>query len=278
MERLEALRLVAAQALHGELVFPTGLDVSLTLLRALDDPDCHVDHAVRLVKGDPLLAARVVAVANASIYCRPGQQTADLRQAVARIGLRATRTLAVAIATRRLAGTPQSPRLREAANRLWAHTSEVAALAQVIARRVSHVDPETAFFAGVVHEIGGFYLISRAADMPTLLDGDPGDWTEDNEAIVGRAILARLDIPPTVCAAIEAMWEGLRSLPPASLGDTLLLADELALTPSPLYTADATRTADSAPQIDAVVNERTLSEILAESASEVAELAAALRQ
>jgi HD-like signal output (HDOD) protein len=278
MERLEALRLVAAQALHGELVFPTGLDVSLTLLRALDDPDCHVDHAVRLVKGDPLLAARVVAVANASIYCRPGQQTADLRQAVARIGLRTTRTLAVAIATRRLAGTPQSPRLREAANRLWAHTSEVAALAQVIARRVSHVDPETAFFAGVVHEIGGFYLISRAADMPTLLDGDPGDWTEDNEAIVGRAILARLDIPPTVCAAIEAMWEGLRSLPPASLGDTLLLADELALTPSPLYTADATRTADSAPQIDAVVNERTLSEILAESASEVAELAAALRQ
>lgn len=278
MERLEALRLVAAQALHGELVFPTGLDVSLTLLRALDDPDCHVDHAVRLVKGDPLLAARVVAVANASIYCRPGQQTADLRQAVARIGLRTTRTLAVAIATRRLAGTPQSPRLREAANRLWAHTSEVAALAQVIARRVSHVDPETAFFAGVVHEIGGFYLISRAADMPTLLDGDPGDWTEDNEAIVGRAILARLDIPPTVCAAIEAMWEGLRSLPPASLGDTLLLADELALTPSPLYTADATRTADSAPQIDAVVNERTLSEILAESAGEVAELAAALRQ
>lgn len=278
MERLEALRLVAAQALHGELVFPTGLDVSLTLLRALDDPDCHVDHAVRLVKGDPLLAARVVAVANASIYCRPGQQTADLRQAVARIGLRTTRTLAVAIATRRLAGTPQSPRLREAANRLWVHTSEVAALAQVIARRVSHVDPETAFFAGVVHEIGGFYLISRAADMPTLLDGDPGDWTEDNEAIVGRAILARLDIPPTVCAAIEAMWEGLRSLPPASLGDTLLLADELALTPSPLYTADATRTADSAPQIDAVVNERTLSEILAESASEVAELAAALRQ
>lgn len=278
MERLEALRLVAAQALHGELVFPTGLDVSLTLLRALDDPDCHVDHAVRLVKGDPLLAARVVAVANASIYCRPGQQTADLRQAVARIGLRTTRTLAVAIATRRLAGTPQSPRLREAANRLWAHTSEVAALAQVIARRVSHVDPETAFFAGVVHEIGGFYLISRAADMPTLLDGDPGDWTEDNEAIVGRAILARLDIPPTVCAAIEAMWEGLRSLPPASLGDTLLLADELALTPSPLYTTDATRTADSAPQIDAVVNERTLSEILAESASEVAELAAALRQ
>ncbi|RKT58613.1 HD-like signal output (HDOD) protein [Azonexus fungiphilus] len=278
MERLEALRLVAAQALHGELVFPTGLDVSLTLLRALDDPDCHVDHAVRLVKGDPLLAARVVAVANASIYCRPGQQTADLRQAVARIGLRTTRTLAVAIATRRLAGTPQSPRLREAANRLWAHTSEVAALAQVIARRVSHVDPETAFFAGVVHEIGGFYLISRAADMPTLLDGDPGDWTEDNEAIVGRAILARLDIPPTVCAAIEAMWEGLRSLPPASLGDTLLLADELALTPSPLYTTDATRTADSAPQIDAVVNERTLSEILAESAGEVAELAAALRQ
>lgn len=278
MERLEALRLVAKQALHGELVFPTGLDVSLTLLRALDDPDCHVDHAVRLVKGDPLLAARVVAVANASIYCRPGQQTADLRQAVARIGLRTTRTLAVAIATRRLAGTPQSPRLREAANRLWAHTSEVAALAQVIARRVSHVDPETAFFAGVVHEIGGFYLISRAADMPTLLDGDPGDWTEDNEAIVGRAILARLDIPPTVCAAIEAMWEGLRSLPPASLGDTLLLADELALTPSPLYTTDATRTADSAPQIDAVVNERTLSEILAESASEVAELAAALRQ
>lgn len=277
MERIEALQLIAEQARRGELSFPTGVDLSLKILRELDHPDCHIERAVQWIKGEPLLAARIVAVANSAVYNRSGQKITDLQNAVSRIGLRTVRTLTSAIAARQMAGLPSDPHLRDAIRQLWEHTAHVAALAHVIARRITHQDPETALFAGIVHEIGGFYLISRAGNFPGLLDGEPADWAENAEPDIGRAILARLAVPEVVIQAIEAMWEGFLALPPASLGDTLLLANELAPVESPLYDSGAIRNLGEAPVIDSVIDDRTLSEILAESAEEVESLTSALR-
>jgi HD-like signal output (HDOD) protein len=60
MDRLDALKSIAAQAGRGELTFPTHVDATLKLQRALSDPDCHVEEAARLVMTEPLLAARTV--------------------------------------------------------------------------------------------------------------------------------------------------------------------------------------------------------------------------
>ena len=277
MNRIEALKTITAEAASGELVFPTSIDVALKIQRALDDPECHMETAARLVVGEPLLAARVVAIANSVAYNRSGQNISDVRIAVSRIGLRTLRTLATALATRQMAGAPKDPEIRAVAARLWEHTAHVAALAHVIARRVTHLDPETAMFAGIVHEVGGFYLISRAAEFPGLLVGEPGEWAENAEAEIGRAILTRLAVTDTVMQAIEAQWEGFLALPPVTLGDTLLLANDLAPVASPLYDSGTIRNGSSAAVIDSVVDEETLSSILAESAAEVESLTAALR-
>jgi hypothetical protein len=58
MDRLDAFKSIAAQAGRGELTFPTHVDATLKLQRALSDPDCHVEEAARLVQAEPLLAAR----------------------------------------------------------------------------------------------------------------------------------------------------------------------------------------------------------------------------
>ncbi|WP_306603158.1 HDOD domain-containing protein [Azonexus sp.] len=276
MERIEALTLIAEQASNGELAFPTGLDNSLKILRQLDDPDCHIERAVQLIKSEPLIAARVVSVANSAAYNRSGREITELHSAISRIGLRTTRTLTMAITTRQMAGSPKSAELREATAKLWDHTAHVAALCHVIARRITHLDPETAFFAGIVHEIGGFYLISRAADFPGLLKGDPADWAEQAEPTIGRAILKRLDIPESTTRAIESMWEGLLALPPVSLGDTLLLANELSTAKSPLYEADSLTTGSATGLIDSLVDDAMLSSILEDASAEVESLAAAL--
>jgi HD-like signal output (HDOD) protein len=277
MERIDALRQIAAQAQEGELIFPTGLDLAMKLVRQLDDPECHVDQAAKLIKNDPLISARALAVANSAIYNRSGQPISDVRHAVARIGLRMTRSLAVAIATRQMAGEPKTPQLRQAAAQLWSHTAHVAALAQVIARRITHLDPETAFFAGIVHEIGGFYLISRAAEFPSLIDGEPADWAEHAEPLIGRSILNKLAVPANVIEALERTWEGLLSLPPVSLSDTLLLANELAPVTSPLHDRKEGALLHQTHIIDAAVDDAFISSILAESASEVESLSKALQ-
>jgi hypothetical protein len=172
------------------------------------------------------------------------------------------------------------PAHRAMAKRLWEHTAYVAALARVIAKRVTHLDPDVAFFAGVVHEVGGFYLISRADDFPGLLEGEHGSlasWCIEWEPEVGRGVLGLLGVPPDVVQAIEGLWEGYLSMPPETLADTLLLADQLADVESPLGELAGYGREGTGVSIDVSLDDETLSSILQESADEVASLTAALR-
>jgi HD-like signal output (HDOD) protein len=276
MDRLDIFKVLIAEAQRGEMVFPANVNASLRLQEALADPDCHVDLAARLVAADPLLAARTVAIANSVAYNRSGTEISSVRSAVQRLGVRTLQTLVAALLVRQIGSRIDDPSLRARANQLWEHTAHTAALAQVIARRVTHVDPDTAMFAGVMHEVGGFYLLSRAEEFPGVADGEPEEWVEHGEVELSRLVLQRLMVPESVCRALEAMWTGLRALPPETLGDTLLLADDLAAVASPLHTRSGATSPLAARTIDFVVGDGTLHEILAESASDVRSLYAVL--
>ncbi len=276
MDRLSALKSIAAEAGRGELSFPTSVNATLTLQRALGEPDFHIDEAARLVQAEPLLAARTVAIANSVAYNRSGNDVTNVRAAVQRVGFRTLGALAASVIVRQLASEIQDPALRAKADQLWAHSAHVAALAQVIARRVSFVDPETAMFAGIVHEVGGFYLLSRAEAYPGLLDGGADEWIEHGEVAIGRGVLLKLGVPVAVMGAIEALWNGMRALPPETLGDTLLLANDLAPVASPLLERPGATTPESAATIDFTIGAGTLAQVLEESAEEVKSLTAAL--
>lgn len=276
MSKKELYQAIAADLSSGEIVFPTSVQVALKLRQALEDPDCHVELAAKLISAEPVLAARVVAVANSVAYNRSGREITDVRTAVSRVGFSTLRSLAMGLATRQLAAG-SGGESRALANRLWEHTAHVASLARALARHVTHVDPETAMFAGIVHEIGGFYLLSRAESMPELLEGAFADWVEAGEIEVGRAVLKKLAVPNMVAEAIEGFWEGYLAMPPTSLSDTLLLAEELAPVASPLRQPDPASPADAvAAQIDMLIGEEELSEILRECSEEIQTLNAAL--
>ncbi len=271
---------IAQAAASDDLIFPTTTQMALKVQRVLDDPNCSIDQLGKLVRADPLLATRVVAVANSVIYNRSGRAIDDPGSAVARIGFNTLRVLAAAVVVRQMEGMARTPAHRELAVRLWEHTAHVAALSQVIARRVTHVNPDTAFFAGIIHEVGGFYLISRAADFPGLLEAEHGSllaWDEGGAAEVGRAVLTRLGAPAAVLEAIEGMWQGYLAMPPQSLADTLLLADQLAPVESPLSQLAGSGREGIEANIDVVLDDQTLSSILEESAAEVESLINALR-
>lgn len=276
MDRLDALNSIAAQAIRGELSFPTNVDATLRLQKALNDPECHADAAARLVLAEPLLAARTVAIANSVTYNRSGNDVTSVRAAVQRVGFRTLGALAASVIVRQLSSEITEPDLRARADALWRHSAHVAALAQVIARRVSFVDPETAMFAGIVHEVGGFYMLSQAHKYPGLLDGDADEWLEHGEVAVGRGVLLRLGVPAPVMGAIEAMWNGMRALPPETLGDTLLLANDLSPVASPLLERPGATTVAAAASIDFAVGDGTLAMIMEESAHEVQSLTSAL--
>lgn len=289
MDRPAALKFLAAEAGLGDLTFPTSAEVVLRVRQELEDPDCRIETAVRLIQADPLLSARVVAVANSVAFNRSGRVITDVRAAVTLMGYRTVRALATAMVARRMAGTADGSASQNIATQLWEHSAHVAALAQLIARHITRQDPEAAMFAGMIHEIGGFYLLSRSSDFPFLLDGDPADWMGEDtfgdegatevspENAIGHAVLKALSVPQPVVAAIEVLWSGYLAFPPASLGDTLLLANELAPVKSPLFQIPGNKSEEVSTIVDLIVEQGTLSEILEKSAGEVKSLTDALR-
>ena len=278
MDKREAFKTIASQVEQGELAFPTGAQVALKVRQALDDPECHIETAAKLIQAEPLLAARVIAIANSLVYNRSGREVTDVRVAVTRLGFTTVRSLAMALVTRQMAGKLADQKQQELVNQLWEHTAHVASLAHVIARHVTHQNPETAMFAGIIHEIGGFYMLSRVGDFPGLLNGDFTDWIENGEVEVGRAVLKKLAVPELVATAIEGYWDGFLAMPPVTLADTLLLAEELTPVSSPLHHLDGLPAGvDKTASIEMVIGEETLSRILSEAAEEVSSLTQALQ-
>lgn len=278
MNKHEIFRKIADQIKAGSLNFPTGVQVALKIQRALEDPGCHINTAVNLIKAEPLLAARVISIANSVAYNRSGREITDLSFAVSMLGLSAIRSLAMTVVTRQMAGQSESQDHENFVNKLWAHSAEVASLSHVIARRVTHLNPETAFFAGIIHDIGGFYMISRAKEFPGLLDGDFAEWLEGGEVIVGREVLKKLQIPDSIFQIMESFWDGYLSMPPVTFADTLLLAKELTPTRSPLQLlANVEPGREVSASIEMLIGEETLAAILKESAEEISSLNSALQ-
>lgn len=277
MNRLETFGLIAAQAERGEIIFPTSVNAALRLQLALDNPDCHVEDAIKLVLGEPQLAARTVALANSAAFNRNGEATVtNVRAAVMRIGYRSLQMLVASLVVRQFGSRIVDPQLRAKAEQLWQHTAHVAALAKVFARRVTFINPDTALFAAIVHEVGGFYLLSRADEFPGLLDADPENWVQLCEEVVSREVMRKLAIPDTVMDAIQNLRSGLMGMPPSTLLDTLLLANQFAPVHSPLAPEAPAQPAHEDTALDFAIDRAELDRILQESADEFQLLSAAL--
>jgi hypothetical protein len=273
MEKLKDFSQIVTQAARGELVFPTSVNAALRLQLALADPDCDTDDVIRKVLGEPLLAARTVALANAAVFNRCGTPVTSVRAAVARVGYRNLYTMAAAMVVRQFGNRIRDAALRAKAEQLWRHTAHVAALAHVIARKLTSTDADTALFAGIVHEAGGFYLLSRADEMPGLLD-EPAEWMGAAQEIISREVMKKMAIPEPVSLAIVSLRGATLTPPPLGLRDTLLIAKRLAPVASPL--SPLAPPGDNPSLAGFIDDNAALEQILFESADEAASMSAAL--
>lgn len=263
MDKHQALELILRQLGQGELIFPTNMAASVRLLKALDDPDCHLATAAEMVVAEPLVAARLVAIANSVAYTRFGGRVNNVPAAVSMLGFKPLRSLVAAIVVRQFTQEIGSSAAKEYAERLWAHSARVAALAKVMARELGMADPETALFAGVVHELDGFYLLYRAKDYPVLLECVRA-WDVSERAALLHAVLQALKLPRLVATAVEGVLAEKPMLFPFSCGDVLRLADSLAETSSPF--SDAASASDVSGYF---IEGKSLRAVLNESREEV---------
>ena len=255
---------------QGELRFPTSMEVTMRVLEALDDPDMDLGRMSSMVSAEPLLAARTVALANSAWYNPGGRLVTDVPKALVRIGFGKLRALAMAVAAEQLIHrdvlSPFQPLIR----RLWAHCVDVAATAFVLARRCTKLDRDAAFFAGMVHDIGQFFLLARVWEYPEMLsDESPlSDLVRVWHASIGRAVLSAMSMPQELVDAVDdpELYGG--EWPPQSIPDLVFIANLVAETRNPFSPEDENVRQGLARAATLGLDEERLAAVLVESAEE----------
>lgn len=225
---------------EGRLNFPTAFDVSLRIKHLADDPHASLEQIAQVVVTEPVLSAKVVRMANSVALNPYGATITSVTDAVKRLGLATLRCLAFSVSAEQLAKDQRSRAMRLIASGLWIHSVEVACWAYALARKLRVVPPDTALFAGMVANIGEFFLLARAADFPDLEADMPrfaefvATWNEP----VCRALLEALDMPESILKAFnyENPYGG--SWPPKDLSDLLFAAGLATEAPNPFFALD----------------------------------------
>jgi HD-like signal output (HDOD) protein len=199
------VRELSASVAKGPVELPGFPEVALRLQELLADDSVNSDAVVRLVGAEPMLAARVVSIANSAALNPAGAQVADLRTAVARLGFDVLRAAAVSFAVAQLARRQEFRHVESQMNLLWLDSVAMASTCSVIARYCGRVSTDKALFAGLVAGVGRIYILTRASQHPELLR-DPGTYQAIQEqwhVSIARVLLESWHVAEEVVEAVQ---------------------------------------------------------------------------
>ena len=182
---------LAAELDENTLDLPAFPDVAIRVKQALANPEISAEQIARIVGSDPVFSARLLKVANSAMLNSVGAQITDLRQATMRLGFNMAYNIAVTIAVEQVMKTSKVDKLHPYLKELWQHSVTVAAYAYVIAHKQTMINPDEAMLAGLLHDIGKYYILTKTEDFPQLFD-DPETLDailQDWHAAVGHSIL-----------------------------------------------------------------------------------------
>jgi HD-like signal output (HDOD) protein len=218
---------LAQELSQGTVELPSVPDIVVRLQKTLSDDNVTNDVVVRVIGSEPVLAGKLLTMANSAALNASGRKIADLPTAVARVGFNIVRSAALSFAMEQLRKSGEYRHLEPQLDALWKSSVQIAALCHVIARRFSSLNGDTALLAGLMHNVGRIYILTRASKYPTLT-ADPltfNSIVRDWHANVAKALLENWKVADEIVDAV-AGYEDLdrEARGPVTLTDVLSLA------------------------------------------------------
>lgn len=219
-----------ARDLSGDVNFPTCMDAAILVRNTLKDPQASLERVVQVVGVEPLISSKLLRLANSVSYNPGGKRVSDLSAAINRLGFEAVRTTSLAVAMDQMLKSRNLAAFDDIARQAWEHSLQVAAIARVLARRIGRVKPDEAMLAGLVHDIGIFYLLFRAAEYPEYRDNRAAmlDLIRGWHESIGESLLHILGLPEHITEAVRDHDQPQNIETPSSLRDLLYFANLLA--------------------------------------------------
>lgn len=182
------------------------------ILATIDDPDANLNVLAKQIEHDPIIAARVLSLANSvSTRTRQKQDVHDIYAAISMVGLGRVREMALLSSIARYAekvGPDTVPFT------FWQHSIAVGVCAVELAHQTDFISPSRAMVAGLLHDIGALWLFCfRSSEYQALLghnmtkSGD-GCGVEKahfgvDHAEIGSMLAAHWCLPIGICEAIK---------------------------------------------------------------------------
>ncbi|MEM7209958.1 MAG: HDOD domain-containing protein [Pseudomonadota bacterium] len=151
---------------NHSLELPNFPDVALKVREAVNSPDVGASEISQIVQADPVLAARLMQVANSPLY-RGWKDVLSVRDAVSRLGLESTRSLAVSLAVKQLFKA-RSAMVKKRIKSLYQQSTYISAISYVLSQNTEGLDPERALFAGLIHDIGTIPILNYVDKHPEI--------------------------------------------------------------------------------------------------------------
>jgi len=177
------------------------------ILRLVEDQKASATDLARVIGSDQALASRVLRLANSAFYGFR-REIVSISHAVVLLGFDTVKSIVLAATVFDTLGNGDvvSSFDRE---QFWLHVVTTANAAKRIARDRRLMDPEAAFVAGLLHDIGKVVLdrffyrhyaeaVRRATALPCLIREAEVQLFNVNHAQVGRWLTERWRFPPAL--------------------------------------------------------------------------------
>ena len=138
-------------------------DTLVKVLEAVSSEDTSPDQIANIILKDPSLTAKVLKMANSSYYCR-NTPIKTVHQGTRVMGANAIKCIALSVSvfTPPRKGANLS---EETLRHFYFHCIGVGLLARKMAEQIGHKNPEEAFVAGLLHDLGKLYILNAYPDV-----------------------------------------------------------------------------------------------------------------
>src|SRR5215470_5152662 len=215
----------------NDLKLPSLPEVALKIRNALANEDVSVAEISRLIGSDPALAGRILKIANSALFYRGSRPITSVSSAVSQLGHRMVRNVALSYAAQQVFIGYGSETVRTFLASIWQHSVHVAALAHMLARVRTRLNPDDAFLAGLLHEVGKLYILLRVKDKIEQVSSEAAfqSIVDEWHPRIGRALIESWGLSPDLAVAVgEHQACALAAPEPPRLTDVVAVANWLA--------------------------------------------------
>ncbi len=206
------------------LLLPSLPEVAFRVGRAAQESGEDAEKISNALMSDPAMAIKLIKAVNARL--QPGETPVKtVSEAVERLGNRRTIAMVVKCVLRETAHD-MTPLVDQRLSRWWHRAIRVSNMSYMLASETSHLDPELAALAGLVHDIGELAILAYSNEFPALRDAAELDATiEANKNEIGRVILTMWDMPYELVLVAAESSDWMREYPNApDYADVVIIA------------------------------------------------------